>query len=251
MSIPNINDQILFDDLFTPTYELRMPKDDSILCIATYRESIIASEREAAAERVRALKTNRALYGEADSLVRHDNYVYDCAIEAILSGQSASQTGPVCWSVKTTTNSPTPNHVVWDFFDEEEAEAERYAAVKRSIGDKPHRPWGDYSVEVIPLYAYLEPATPLQEARDRGENAAKIRRQLELSPTELPGYSLAFVALDDLLLITDSWRKLADRYRNCAGGLTNYVEDRPELHSAEKELAKLDEARAALAAEDK
>lgn len=44
------------------------------------------------------------------------------------------------------------------------------------------------------------------------------------------------------------WRDLYRRAINEANGLTNYVEDRPELRSAERRLAKIEEdARAALA----
>jgi hypothetical protein len=46
----------------------------------------------------------------------------------------------------------------------------------------------------------------------------------------------------------ETWKGLYHRAINEAGGLTNYVEDRPELFSAEKRLTKIqEEARAAIA----
>ena len=45
-------------------------------------------------------------------------------------------------------------------------------------------------------------------------------------------------AIDALLGV--SWRKLYRRAINEANGLTNYVDDRPELRSAEKRLADIE-----------
>jgi hypothetical protein len=63
--------------------------------LATYRESIIASEREAAADRVRAEKitAKSGFFGELAQDTRY-NEALDDAIAAILFGQSASPKEP-------------------------------------------------------------------------------------------------------------------------------------------------------------
>ena len=53
--------------------------------------------------------------------------------------------------------------------------------------------------------------------------------------------------LDRLTARVAEWQRLYRRALNEANGLTNYAEDRPELYSAEKRLARIEEdARAAL-----
>lgn len=55
-------------------------------------------------------------------------------------------------------------------------------------------------------------------------------------------------AIEALQADAAKWRRLYSYAINEANGLTNYVEDRPELYSAEKRLAKIEaEARAAMA----
>lgn len=49
----------------------------------------------------------------------------------------------------------------------------------------------------------------------------------------------------------DRWQRLYRRAINEANGLTNYVEDRPELRSAERRLDKIEEEARALAAAPK
>ena len=57
---------------------------------------------------------------------------------------------------------------------------------------------------------------------------------------------------DAALRDAERWRALYRRAVNEANGLTNYVEDRPELRSAERKLAAIEaEARAALSAQER
>ena len=56
MSKPIISDRVLFDNLFTPTYELRMPKDDAIQLIAYYREEIESHDLEIWADEIHDIK---------------------------------------------------------------------------------------------------------------------------------------------------------------------------------------------------
>ena len=52
----------------------------------------------------------------------------------------------------------------------------------------------------------------------------------------------------DMALTDDPWRKLYRRAINEANGLTNYVEDRPELRGAERRLAAIEAEARTLAA---
>ena len=52
----------------------------------------------------------------------------------------------------------------------------------------------------------------------------------------------------DMALTDDPWRKLYRRPINEANGLTNYVEDRPELRGAERRLAAIEAEARTLAA---
>jgi hypothetical protein len=60
-----------------------------------------------------------------------------------------------CLSVKTTCYIGTPDEVViWDAFyqPDEEKDALEYKSFHEKIGNKPEKPWGEFSVEIVPLY---------------------------------------------------------------------------------------------------
>jgi hypothetical protein len=77
-----------------------------------------------------------------------------------------------CISVKTTILIGTDKEsVCWDSFyrPDEMGEAEKYKHLQESIGGKPSKPWGEFKVEIIPLYAEpvltaLQPEAPIRMA---------------------------------------------------------------------------------------
>jgi len=87
-----------------------------------------------------------------------------------------------------------------------------------------------------------------------GYGPANLMRRLEEGIPSQYGYTAGdFVRLraeaEALRKDAERWRSLYRRALNEANGLTNYVEDRPELLSAERRIAKIEEeARAAIAA---
>jgi hypothetical protein len=139
--------------------------------LATYREEIIASEREAAADRLEALRPTALRLGGYDVIA------IDSGKTAVLSGQSAS-----------------PNDG-WDIL---------YEKVCDAVDKMKERDWSEGTAlmlidEIRQIFEIdTKPATPLQEARDRGatdegydnlvfadEIILKISQRLDLDFSEM------------------------------------------------------------------
>lgn len=65
-----------------------------------------------------------------------------------------SETTAVCYSVKTTIYIGTKSEcIIWDSFNKSKEVALEYKEIQESIGGKPKKPWGEFTVEMIPLYS--------------------------------------------------------------------------------------------------
>ena len=96
---------------------------------------------------------------------------------------------------------------------------------------------------VRPLYTL-----PPDAARRIAELEAQVENQIESVRFHRQRVDDLAAAYSKLEAERDRWIALYRRAVNEANGLTNYVEDRPELRSAEKKLTVIEaEARAALA----
>jgi hypothetical protein len=97
-----------------------------------------------------------------------------------------------CISVKTTILIGTDKEsVCWDSFyrPDEMEEAEKYKHLQESIGGKPSKPWGEFKVEIIPLYAEPVLTTPQPEASDREIALEIIRREKDDHGFDVKGLS--------------------------------------------------------------
>ncbi len=80
--------------------------------------------------------------------------------------------------------------------------------------------------------------------RVANEAGARLMRHLfDIDITKHPHYQVdtAPPAQPAAQPLTDAWRQLYRRAINEANGLTNYVEDRPELRSAERRISKIED----------
>lgn len=82
------------------------------------------------------------------------------------------------------------------------------------------------------------------------DTEAKLRMMLAVHAMDLRNWAAINSAADELAALrqrAEAWQALYRRAINEANGLTNYVEDRPELRDAERRIAAIEaEARAAI-----
>jgi DNA repair exonuclease SbcCD ATPase subunit len=135
-------------------------------------------------------------------------------------------------ALEVPLHTPTARKQAWDAIN----------ALRAALAEQEQEPVADDALRLadeLDQYLMIVPAHPLCT-----NAAAKLRRQhAEITALR--------AEVERLLADAETWKMLYRRAINEANGLTNYVEDRPELRSAERRLTTIEEdARAALARKD-
>lgn len=114
--------------------------------------------------------------------------------------------------------------------------------LRAAIAAVPAQPVSDELIES--LWYDAQRAWGEQTSVHPGEHVIFAR----LLERRIAAATLAVSVPADMALTDDPWRKLYRRAINEANGLTNYVEDRPELRGAERRLAAIEAEARTLAA---
>jgi hypothetical protein len=199
-------------------YALLLSNKGRCADLATYREEIIASEREAAADRLEALRPTALRLGGYDVIA------IDSGKTAVLSGQSASPkeelhspgevviyaSGDPCPRCGTPLGRVGLNsdnwHIVCPHCPADFGDANGPDGKAHNDGMSP---------EVITYYEqaekdeYPEPVTPLQEARDRGNEDHWLEELLARSTSVIGGLKIKALMLEQQY---EELRKRVDPY---------------------------------------